>query len=303
MSPLQSLETTLRQLDLADVYPATTSIADMKLRWHLDMENLKALISSLGQELPPLTLFSQHPAQATASRANDAKPENTFVADQQRRWQLAAQKIEGASSAIPQGNPYLNPPANSSAAATASPKGIPKTNDGWVVNIPCSTAFYPSSPRSSWPWPKWVCAAFEAGDVLWYTPGSDARPFLNVRERRQDLITFFERVGTNKKIAEFDGETQGLEKQILERPRPKEQRLAFDSKDARVGNGEVDQWEVVEEEDGEEGWIDVPSELKKGQGWYKVQRPGRSGGDCKGGGAYEREEMSCWNCLESDTYE
>ena len=59
----------------------------------------------------------------------------------------------------------------------------------------------------------------------------------------------------------------------------------------------------MEEEDGEEEWIDVPSELKKGQGWYKMQRPGRSGADCKGGWAYEREEMSCWNCLESDTYE
>ncbi|MCJ1298266.1 hypothetical protein MMC08_001055 [Hypocenomyce scalaris] len=138
----------------------------MKRRWHLDMESLKAIISSLGQELPPLTLFSQHPAQATASRADNAKPENTFVAEQQRRWQLAAQKIGGASSAIPQDNPYLKPSANSRAAAIASPKGIPKTNDGWVVIIPCSTAFYPSSPPLSWPCPKWVCDAFEAGDAL-----------------------------------------------------------------------------------------------------------------------------------------
>lgn len=58
----------------------------------------------------------------------------------------------------------------------------------------CPIAFSPCSPRHTWPWPDWVCDAFEKRDVLYYTIGPDAEPYITIKEQRKDLMWFFHNV-------------------------------------------------------------------------------------------------------------
>lgn len=71
----------------------------------------------------------------------------------------------------------------------------------------CPIAFSPCSPRATWPWPDWVCGAFEKGDVLYYTIGPHAKPYINIREQKKNLLGYFRHVWMNGGIVnKYDGE-------------------------------------------------------------------------------------------------
>ncbi|KAA6415785.1 MAG: hypothetical protein FRX48_00503 [Lasallia pustulata] len=316
MPRLQGLETTLKQLNLSDLSSAFNYLTDDKTRWQNETDRSPSIQPLRAQAIPPLHPPTQTSTQATLHPTTAPEPRPFPTPDSQQITRpFSSQTIAPTPLALhnPQHHPLPSPPT----PALTSPATIPKNPPSiWLTHIPCSVFFSPSTPRATWPWPDWVSDAFETGDALWYTLGSDAKGHVNVRARRQDLVEFFDKVGAGEgMVDERGGGKEGVEvlasgkmgarakarvkrgdgrcglgKTVAEeleamRMDAEMMRVGMEGKGDESGEGRMGDWEVLEGDVVEEEWVDVWDEWKIG-GWAKVRREVRSGG--------EDEDVGTW---------